>query len=167
MRFYDVRTGDDAETVPPSADPIELATPTPDDSDPLEVPDPRPTYRLTARLRRTQRRRPRDPARAAPRHLGVLGLLPLPIDSEKHLGDPKKAFARACHSARIEPGLVIHSLRHSYASHLVQSGQSLQVVQSLLGYRQIGTTARYAHLSADQLQQAASQVSLAMTDAMR
>ena len=61
---------------------------------------------------------------------------------------------------------MIHSLRHSYASHLVQSGQSLQVVQSLLGHRQIGTTARYAHLSADQLHQAASQVSLAMTAAM-
>ena len=96
-----------------------------------------------------------------------LWVFPSPIDANKHLGDPKKAFARACHSARIEPGLVIHSLRHSYASHLVQSGQSLQVVQSLLGHRQIGTTARYAHLSADQLHQAASQVSLAMSAAMR
>lgn len=84
-----------------------------------------------------------------------------------HLSDPSKAFKRVCKSANLnDSGLVIHSLRHSYASQLAQANFSLQVVQSLLGHRQISTTARYAHLSAQQLQDAAGCVSAAMDAAM-
>lgn len=84
-----------------------------------------------------------------------------------HLSDPSKAFKRVCKSAQLDgSGLVIHSLRHSYASQLAQANFSLQVVQSLLGHRQISTTARYAHLSAQQLQDAAGCVSSAMDAAM-
>lgn len=86
---------------------------------------------------------------------------------DKHLADPKKAFQRACKHAELEPGLVIHSLRHSFCSQLVQSGLSLQVVQNLVGHRQISTTARYSHLAEHQLHEAASRVSAAMDAAMR
>jgi site-specific recombinase XerD len=43
--------------------------------------------------------------------------------------------------------LVFHSLRHTYASWLVEDGVSLYTVQKLLGHTQIKQTERYSHLS--------------------
>ncbi len=48
---------------------------------------------------------------------------------------------------RYKPTVRIHDLRHSYASHLVSNGVSLQIVGKLLGHTQPQTTARYAHVS--------------------
>lgn len=53
-------------------------------------------------------------------------------------------------TARIRAGLAdvrMHDLRHSFASNLVNSGQSIYVVSKLLGHSQVKTTARYSHLS--------------------
>jgi integrase len=47
---------------------------------------------------------------------------------------------------KYRPTVRIHDLRHSYASHLVSSGVSLQTVGKLLGHTQSATTMRYAHL---------------------
>lgn len=44
------------------------------------------------------------------------------------------------------PTLRVHDLRHNYASHLVNSGVSIQTVSKLLGHSQLQTTMRYAHL---------------------
>lgn len=48
--------------------------------------------------------------------------------------------------------VVFHSLRHTYASWLVESGVSLYTVQKLLGHEQISQTERYSHLSPANLQ---------------
>ena len=54
------------------------------------------------------------------------------------------------------PELRMHDLRHSFASSLVNSGQSLFVVGSILGHAQAKTTMRYAHLANDTLLAAAN-----------
>ena len=43
--------------------------------------------------------------------------------------------------------ITVHSLRHTYATHLIESGVSLQTVQRLLGHSNILTTSRYTHLT--------------------
>jgi integrase len=53
----------------------------------------------------------------------------------------------------------IHNLRHTFASTAVASGQGLPMIGKLLGHTQVQTTARYAHLAADPVKQAANHVS--------
>jgi integrase len=59
------------------------------------------------------------------------------------------AFVRACKRCGIE-GITLHSLRHTFASRVVQAGLSLVEIQNLLGHASPVTSLRYAHLAPNQ-----------------
>jgi integrase len=58
---------------------------------------------------------------------------------------------------RFRPTVRINDLRHTFASHLVSSGQSLHIVGRLLGHTQAATTQRYAHVADEALRTASNQ----------
>ena len=62
-----------------------------------------------------------------------------------------RLFHQAADAAGIGKKVSLHSLRHAFATHLLEQGTDIRLIQVLLGHKKLGTTARYAHVASKAL----------------
>ncbi len=73
---------------------------------------------------------------------------PVPADSPMAINSVQGAMKAAVRDSGIKkPNVHIHTLRHSYATHLLEEGVNLRVIQGYLGHSSIETTMVYLHLT--------------------
>ncbi|MBC7685498.1 MAG: tyrosine-type recombinase/integrase, partial [Bdellovibrionales bacterium] len=81
------------------------------------------------------------------------GLNPINQLSARQLN---RAIHAAAQEARIEKNVSMHTLRHSFATHLLEQKVDIRVIQVLLGHKKLDTTALYAQVATELLREVVS-----------
>ncbi|HEX5451763.1 MAG TPA: tyrosine-type recombinase/integrase, partial [Candidatus Limnocylindrales bacterium] len=87
-----------------------------------------------------------DPVRGGPVFLGDRGRR---LARQQAWATVHRAAAAAGLGGRVSP----HTLRHSFATHLLEGGADLRIVQELLGHASISTTQLYTHLTGERIRE--------------
>ncbi len=72
----------------------------------------------------------------------------------------ERACRRAAEAAGLDKSITVHTLRHSFATHLLEQGVDIRVIQDLLGHRNIASTTRYARVAINTIRQIQSPLEL-------
>jgi integrase/recombinase XerD len=65
----------------------------------------------------------------------------------------QRACRDAVEAAGLEKSVTVHTLRHSFATHLLEQGVDIRVIQDLLGHRNIASTTRYTRVAIETIRQ--------------
>jgi integrase/recombinase XerD len=76
----------------------------------------------------------------------------------------QRVFNKALHKAGIRKKATVHTLRHSFATHLLESGTDLYYIQRLLGHTSAKTTSLYLHITGRDLAKVKSPIDLLPSD---
>jgi integrase/recombinase XerD len=76
-----------------------------------------------------------------------LGVDPTIVAKPMSASGVQRAFRAALRESGVRKAATVHTLRHSYATHLLEAGVNLRVIQAYLGYSSPKTTAIYTHLT--------------------
>ncbi len=80
------------------------------------------------------------------------------------IGSVRRALQAAARQSGVKKRISCHTLRHSYATHLLERGVDLRVIQAFLGHRSIQTTFIYMHLTPSTMKKVQGTINTLMAD---
>ncbi|MCP4901132.1 MAG: tyrosine-type recombinase/integrase [bacterium] len=86
------------------------------------------------------------------------------MDKRYDMATPGQLLKKVCRKAGITKRVSMHTLRHSFATHLLEAGANLRIIQQMLGHEKIQTTSLYTHISLEELREAPSTMDLLQPD---